>query len=95
MNRMGWILIGFGALLLLTHGGFGFFFVPIFPALLLGMLLFGIFGGWRGPYRYGWAGPRGHGRGGCEGRGSHGKTGEMEPKAAGEENSYTGETRQL
>jgi hypothetical protein len=95
MNRMGWLLIGFGALLLLTHGGFGFFFVPIFPVLLLGMLLFGIFGGWRRPYRYGWAGPRGYGRGGCYDDGAHEKSSEPEPKVEAKEHSYTGETKQL
>jgi hypothetical protein len=95
MNRMGWLLIGIGALLLLTHGGFGFFFIPIFPALLLGMLLFGIFGGWRRQYRYGWAGARGYGRGGCYEHGSRDTGGEPQPKAEAEERSYTGETRQL
>jgi len=95
MNRMGWLLIGIGALLLLTHGGFPFFFVPIFPALLLGMLLFGIFGGWRRPYRYGWAGARGYGRGGCGNHGPHDKGGEPEAKVEAEKHSYTGETTQL
>jgi hypothetical protein len=93
MNRIGWLLIGFGAVLLLTHGGF--FFFPIFPALLLGMLLFGIFGGWRRPYRYGWAGPRGYGRGGCAGDGPRDTGGEPEQKVEAETQSYTGETKQL
>ena len=95
MNQMGWILIGFGALLLLTHGGFGFFFVPIFPALLLGMLLFGIFGGWRRPHRYGWAGPRGYAGGSCADRGPRDTSREPAPQANAEEHSYTGATKQL
>ena len=95
MYRMGWLLIGFAALLLLTRGGFGFFFLPIFPALLLAMLLFGIFRGWRRPYRYGWAGPRGYGRGGCQGYSPRDERGEPEPTVEAEKQSYTGETRQL
>jgi hypothetical protein len=95
MNRMGWLLIGFAVLLLLTRGGFGFFFVPIFPALLLGMLLFGIFGGWRRAYRYGWAGPRGYGRGGCYEHSPPDKGGEPQPKPEAGEHSYTGETTRL
>jgi hypothetical protein len=94
MNRMGWLLIGLGALLLLTHGGFGFFFLPIFPALLLGMLLFGIFGGWRRSYRYGWAAPRGYGRGSCYDHSSRDERGEPKVKSD-EEQSYTGKTTRL
>ena len=92
MNRMGWLLIGFGALLLLTHGGFGFFF----PLLFLALLFFGFFGGRRRPYGYGWAGPRGGWRGYDRSRCyDHGPRDEPQPTAKPEERSYTGETTQL
>src|SRR5215470_11538035 len=42
MNKIGWLVIGLGALLLLSYGGFGFFF-----PLLLVLLFFGFFGGRR------------------------------------------------
>jgi len=90
MNKMGWLLIGLGALLLLSHGGLGFFF----PLLLL-LLLFNCFGGPRrmvGQYRYGWgncgdAHQRWHD---SPERGS-----EARPVANPEDPSYTGKTIQL
>jgi len=88
---MGWLLIGLGALLLLSHGGFAFFFLP----LILGLLFFGFFGGRRrrmGHYGYGyqscggsrqrWHGPQDEGS-------------EPQSKANPDEPSYTGKTTRL
>jgi hypothetical protein len=53
MHKLGWLLIGFGALLLLTRGGAGFLLFPLFFfwPFLLGALLFGLFA--RGPWACG------------------------------------------
>jgi hypothetical protein len=89
MNRIGWLLIGLGALLLLSHGGFLFF-----PLLLL-LLFFGFLGGGRrmvGHYGYGW-----HACGGAR-QGWHGRrdeSSEPQPMADGEGQSYTGKTTRL
>jgi len=99
MYRIGWLLIGFGALLLLTHGGFGFFFFPLLFLTLLWMLFFGRFGGRRGPYGYGWAGPsrgwRGYEQGRCPDHRPRDERDVTQPAAKTEERSYTGETTQL
>jgi len=99
MYRIGWLLIGLGVLLLLTHGGFGFFFFPLLFLPLLWLLFFGIFGGGRRPYGYGWTGV-GHGwhgdqRGRCTDDGPREGRGEPQPAAKPEERGYTGETTQL
>jgi hypothetical protein len=69
MHKLGWLLIGFGALLLLTRGGAGFLLFPLlfFWPFLLGALLFGLFArrGWAcgpqgGPRSYYWRGRHGH-----------------------------------
>jgi hypothetical protein len=99
MYRIGWLLIGLSVLLLLTHGGFGFFFFPLLFLPLLWMLFFGFFGGRRGPNGYGWAGPSGgwHGyqRGHCPDHGPRDERNETQPAAKPEEPSYTGETTRL
>jgi hypothetical protein len=64
MHRFGWLLIGFGALLLLTKGGAGFWLFPLlfFWPLALGFLCFGRAGrhGWHGAQRhYHWRGRSG------------------------------------
>lgn len=59
MHKFGWLLIGFGALMLLSRGGAGFLLFPLFFfwPFLLGALLFGLFA--RGPWACGvGAGPR-------------------------------------
>jgi hypothetical protein len=96
MYRIGWLLIGLSIVLLLTHGGFGFFFFPLLFLPLLWMLFFG---GRRRPYGYGWAGPsrgwRGYARGRCPDDGRRDERDESRPAAKPEERSYTGETTQL
>jgi hypothetical protein len=68
MHKLGWLLIGFGALMLLTRGGAGFLLFPLFFfwPFLLGALLFGLFarrpwayGGRPGPRSYYWRGRHG------------------------------------
>ena len=91
MNRIGWLVIGLGALLLLSHGGFGFFFVP----LMLLLLFFGFFGRRRrmvGDYGYGWGGWGGSRQGW---QGSHEEGSEPRPVANPDEPGYTGKTTQL
>ena len=91
MYRIGWFVIGLGVLLLLSHGGFGFFFLP----LLLGLLFFGFFGGRRrmvGDYGSGWGGCGGSRQ---EWQGSREAGGEPGPVANPEQPSYTGKTTQL
>ncbi len=91
MNRMGWLVIGLGALLLLSHGGFAFFFLP----LLLGLLFFGFFGGRRrmvGQYGYGWGSC---GRSRQDWHGPREEGGEPRSTANPEEPSYTGKTTRL
>jgi len=88
MYRIGWLVIGLGVLLLLSHGGFGFFFLP----LLLGLLFFGCFGGRRrmaGYYGYGCGGAR------QEWQGSNDAGGGPQPVANPEEPGYTGKTTRL
>ena len=87
MHRIGWLFIGLAVLLVLTHGGFGFFFFPLIFLPLLWLL----FWGGRGRYGYGWAGAH-HGR--CADS-SREARGEPEPASKPEERSYTGETKQL
>ena len=91
MHRIGWLLIGLSVILLLTHGGFGFFFFPLLFLPLLWMLFFGMFRGRRGAYGYGWAGP---GRG-CADHGPRDERDATLPATKTEERSYTGETTQL
>jgi len=91
MNRIGWLVIGLGALLLLSHGGFGFFILP----LLLFLLFFGFFGG-----RQRMVGHPGYGWGGCGGsrQGWYNQRDagdEPQSRATSEERSYTGKTTQL
>jgi hypothetical protein len=91
MNRMGWLLIGLSVLLLLSHGGFAFFFLP----LMLGLLFFGFFGG-----RQRMMGHSGYGWGSCDGsrqgwHGPHDEGGEPQSMANSEEPSYTGKTTRL
>ena len=99
MYRIGWLLIGLSIVLLLTHGGFGFFFFPLLFLPLLWMLFMGILGGKRRPYGYGWAGPgrgwHGYERGHCPERSSRDERVEPQPTEKSEERSYTGETTQL
>ncbi len=90
MYRIGWLVIGLGALLLLSHGGFGFFFLP----LMLLLLFFGFFGG-----RKRMVGHDGYSWGGCgsrqEWQGPRDAGGEPRPVANPEEPSYTGKTTRL
>ena len=92
MNKIGWLVIGLGVLLLLSHSGFAFFFLPW---LLIGLLFFGFFGRRRrmaGQFGYGWGscGPSRQGR-----NSSHEEGSEPRPVANPEEPSYTGKTTQL
>lgn len=71
MHKFGWLLIGFGALLLLTKGGASLLLFPLFFfwPLLLGALFFGLLArgpwgghGWHGhhaPRAYHWRGRQG------------------------------------
>jgi len=91
MNRMAWLVFGLGALLLLSHGGFAFFFLP----LLLGLLFLGFFGG-----RQRMVGHAGYGWGSCGGsrpgwQGGRDEGGEPRSVANPEEPSYTGKTTRL
>lgn len=106
MHKLGWLLIGLGALLLLGKGGLGFLLFPLFFfwPLALGALLFGLFArghhhgyGWQGhhgrhggPRSYYWRGRHGHYGGGCGPRVAPG------PEAHDEERrANTGETTRL
>jgi len=64
MHKFGWLLVGFGALLLLSRGGHGFIFFPLFFfwPLILGALFFGIFGRGMRHGRHGWHGRHGGAR---------------------------------
>jgi hypothetical protein len=89
MNRIGWLLIGLGVLLLLSHGGFLFF------PLLLALLFFGFFGGRRrmlGHYGYGYEGCGGSRQ---DWHRARDEGGEPRPMANAEEQSYTGKTTRL
>ena len=90
MNRMAWLFVGLGVLLVLSHGGLGFF-LP----LMLGLLLFGLIGGRRrmaGHYGYGW--------GSCGAARQHEhdarqQGGQPRSMVNPEQQSYTGETTRL
>lgn len=102
MHRFAWLLIGLGALLLLSKGGLGFLIFPLFFfwPLALGALFFALFTrarhgyGWHGgPRAYSWRGRRGY-YGGCGSRTDPG------PEAHDEERreaprANTGETTRL
>jgi hypothetical protein len=101
MHRFGWLLIGFGALVLLGKGGFLFlplfFFLPFLIWPLMGMLLFRGFahgrGHGRGGYgygRHGW-----HGHHGCGERGRGPTAAERVAQEGEEPRGYTGETTRL
>lgn len=103
MHKFGWLLIGLGALLLLTRGGAGFLLFPLlfFWPLVLGALFFGMFGrgwrghGWHGDQRaYHWRGRSGYYARGCAPRAA------QSPEHADEERheaprANTGETTRL